>query len=73
MTDYIDRLRTYFAVGNVIYSKYWRSYDKVLQFDAPGIENCEYASWSVMVQECDENGIIDQSKPVRIHCTDPNI
>ena len=73
MQDYIDKLREYFVIGKVIYLPYWRSYDKVLQFDAPGIDNCDYASWSVMVQECDKDGNVKDNTPIRVHCTDPHI
>jgi len=72
MTQF-NSLEEYFAIGRVIYSSYWMKYDKVLSFNRPGINGCNYCDWSVTVIECDVNGNpVNGAKP-RTHCTHPDI
>lgn len=68
----MQRLREYFTAGKVIYSSYWRSYDKVISFNIPKKgDPCEYSSWSVTVIPCDKEGNILAGAVSRTHCTNP--
>jgi hypothetical protein len=64
----LNTLRKHFAVGNVIFCDYWRSYDRVVAFH----EN--NGAWLVEVQGCDSTGNVlpGIDGRVRNHCTFPD-
>jgi hypothetical protein len=64
--DQIDRLENYFRPGRIVFSSYWKAYDKVLSFNREeGI-----GGWSVTVQEVDKDGA--PTGPPRDHSTMPD-
>ena len=62
----IKVLARHFTPGNVIQSDYWKTYDKVLSF------NHDEKEWSVVVIECNRQGIPLPCATKRTHATIPS-
>lgn len=58
----VEKARSSYKVGSVIYCGYWRKYDKVLRFTVKDGWN-----WLVTVAECTKEGIITGKE--RTHST----
>lgn len=69
----MKKLREYFQVGRVIYSKYWQSYDLVLGFSDKPKDANDWRQWFVTVVQCDKDGNRLVSAEPREHCTNPFI
>ena len=61
-------LANHFTPGNVLFSDYWREYDKVVAFH-PATET---SSWAVEVIRCDRYGVPLSGEAVRNHSTRPD-
>lgn len=62
-----DKAKEFYQPGNIIYSGYWKSYDKVLQVQGTPGE----ANWSVEVQQVDREGNPVPGTQPRWHSTLP--
>lgn len=62
------QLAAHFTVGNIIFSDYWRSYDRVITFEP----STEHKGWSVTVRQCNAQGQFLDSESVRTHYTFPD-
>lgn len=64
----INKVRKHFTPGNVIYSNYWQSHDRVLKFEEI------QGAWMVTVRGCDATGKIlpGMDGRERRHCTYPD-
>lgn len=64
---HIGIIRDAFTPGNVIYSGYWRTCDKVIYFQESG------SAWQVHVIACDDDGNELPGAQSRWHCTPPDL
>jgi hypothetical protein len=67
-----DYLEKFFAPGNVIWSFYWREYDRVIAFHPNTVADTQTTYWSVIVRRCNEAGEFLPNAPVRTHSTQPD-